>query len=806
MNLLTGTTGGSLTASDGVLINASDDIQLDIQNLSADTITTSDEIAFHDITSVGTHKKTTISNFISDLNVLTGSGGGGSLTASDGVLINGSNDIQLDINSLSNLAMASADEIVFHDLSAPGTHAKRTVSSFITDLNILTGSTGGSLTASDGVLINGADDIQLDLTTLDGTTTALGTDEIVFHDTSVPGTHRKRTLNNIISDMGIVTSAGSGTLSASDGVLLSGSNNIELDIASLSTVSVLGSDEIAFHDASVPGTHIKRTVSSFISDMGILTGGGGGTLTASDGVRIITNDIQLDIENLVNTAITTSDELVFHDVTASGTHVKRPVSSFLTDINILTGTTGGALTASDGVLINASDDIQLDIQNLLTGPVVSSDELAFHDASSPGSHIKRTVSSFITDLNLLTGTTGGALTASDGVLINASDDIQLDIQNLSNVAITTADQLAFHDDSAPGTHIKRTVSSFITDANILTGTAGGALTASDGVLINASDDIQLNITGLGTVAAVGADEIVFHDVSASGTHSKRTFTSIITDLNILTGTTGGSLTASDGVLINGSDDIQLDITSLSSVTVTTADEMVFHDVTNPGTHIKRTAASFISDTGILLNVVEDTSPQLSGNLDIQANNITTSTVNGDIRLVPNGVGVISFPATTDIGKSGERAGTVYATTFDGTATAAQYADLAERYTVEPNSAPLEYGTVVVISNSEEYDICACDKDADRKVIGVVSENPGFMMNADAGTDVEAPYIALRGRVMVKVCGKVSKGDSLVTSQENGRARSVTEEEWWANNGITNGTVFAKALSSDKDGYCEAIIL
>jgi hypothetical protein len=40
------------------------------------------------------------------------------------------------------------------------------------------------------------------------------------------------------------------------------------------------------------------------------------------------------------------------------------------------------------------------------------------------------------------------------------------------------------------------------------------------------------------------------------------------------------------------------------------------------------------------NVVEDTTPQLGGNLDVQTNEITTSTTNGNVKLTPNGTGAI----------------------------------------------------------------------------------------------------------------------------------------------------------------------
>ncbi len=43
---------------------------------------------------------------------------------------------------------------------------------------------------------------------------------------------------------------------------------------------------------------------------------------------------------------------------------------------------------------------------------------------------------------------------------------------------------------------------------------------------------------------------------------------------------------------------------------------------------------------ILVEVVEDTSPQLGGNLDVQTREITTSTSNGNVKITPNGSGVV----------------------------------------------------------------------------------------------------------------------------------------------------------------------
>jgi hypothetical protein len=103
-------------------------------------------------------------------------------------------------------------------------------------------------------------------------------------------------------------------------------------------------------------------------------------------------------------------------------------------------------------------------------------------------------------------------------------------------------------------------------------------------------------------------------------------------------------------------------------------------------------------------------------------------------------------------------GDLYATLFQGTATAARYADLAEKYLADQE---YEVGTVVMVGGEKE--VTASHEGV--RAVGVVSANPAFMMNKDleGGT-----YIALKGRVPVKVSGAVKKGDHLVAS-DNGCA-------------------------------------
>jgi hypothetical protein len=110
-----------------------------------------------------------------------------------------------------------------------------------------------------------------------------------------------------------------------------------------------------------------------------------------------------------------------------------------------------------------------------------------------------------------------------------------------------------------------------------------------------------------------------------------------------------------------------------------------------------------------------------------------------------------------------------------TSTAAQYADLAERYATD---TPLEVGDVVILGGEQE--ITRCNQELDDAVFGVVSEAPAFLMNKDAGNDDTHPMIALKGRVRVKVKGTGSAGARIV-SAGNGEARVADLEECTAFN-------------------------
>lgn len=102
-----------------------------------------------------------------------------------------------------------------------------------------------------------------------------------------------------------------------------------------------------------------------------------------------------------------------------------------------------------------------------------------------------------------------------------------------------------------------------------------------------------------------------------------------------------------------------------------------------------------------------------------------------------------------------------------TATQAQYADLAEKYTSDKE---YEEGTIMCIGGHAET--TACGVDHCQSIAGVVSDIPAYLMNHDLeGTSVN---IALTGRVPVKVCGPVRKGDLIVSCEKTGCGRREAE--------------------------------
>ena len=118
----------------------------------------------------------------------------------------------------------------------------------------------------------------------------------------------------------------------------------------------------------------------------------------------------------------------------------------------------------------------------------------------------------------------------------------------------------------------------------------------------------------------------------------------------------------------------------------------------------------------------------------------------------------------NMGSASFRFANMHAVNFIGQASSALYADVAESYHADEELVP---GTVVCLGG--EAEITATTVQGTDDVFGVVSTNPAYLMNSDAGNDATHPAVAMTGRVPCRVVGPVKKGQRLMASLVKGCA-------------------------------------
>ena len=311
------------------------------------------------------------------------------------------------------------------------------------------------------------------------------------------------------------------------------------------------------------------------------------------------------------------------------------------------------------------------------------------------------------------------------------------------------------------------VTGTITGGNLATGGTVSATGNITGGNISATLHTGTTVSVTGTVTAAST---VGGVITGSSTSVTGTVTAASTVGGVITGSSSsvtGTQTAAStvGGVITGSS---------SSVTGTqTAASTVGGVITGSSASVTGTVTAASTVGG----VITGSSASVSGT--VTGGNVTTAgqlTVNSgaNVTAIING-------ATTGVGNIGSS--TVGFNTVFAKATTAQYADLAEKYTADAEYAP---GTVLVFGGNQEVTVNSVDSDS--RVAGVVSTNPGFVMNEGLDSEFVAS-VALTGRVPTMVIGPVRKGDLMVAAGL-GRARAE------ANPRV--GTVIGKALE-DFDG-------
>jgi hypothetical protein len=217
-----------------------------------------------------------------------------------------------------------------------------------------------------------------------------------------------------------------------------------------------------------------------------------------------------------------------------------------------------------------------------------------------------------------------------------------------------------------------------------------------------------------------------------------------------------------------------------------------------GSAAKLTTARTIQLTGAVTGSVTfdgsgnvSLSTTVNHNHDADYVNVTGDTLTGQL----NSRAIVPTANTTyNLGSASLKWDNVYANLFQGTATSARFADLAENYLGDNTYEP---GTVIVFGGQNE--VTHSTEFMTTKIAGVVSTNPAHLMNAEMPGDFVVA-VALQGRVPCKVQGKINKGDMLVASDVPGVAV--------ANDNPKLGSVIGKALEnydSTEIGTIEVVV-
>ena len=285
------------------------------------------------------------------------------------------------------------------------------------------------------------------------------------------------------------------------------------------------------------------------------------------------------------------------------------------------------------------------------------------------------------------------------------------------------------------------------------------------------------------IADVGTGSIVYK----SGT---QTFQNAAGSKTAMTLNTGGAVvmafnnntrveTTNAGAKISGDLDVTGSFNTVTTDGLTEGSSNLYYTDARADARITKSAID-------ALNVDADTLDSLN----------STSFLRSDANTTHSGTITPNADNTIDLGSGSLRYNQVFAVSFEGTATSAKYADLAEKYVSDKD---YEVGTVMIFGGSEE--VTQSTKQNCPAIAGVVSTDPAYLMNADLEGGI---VLALRGRVPVKVKGAVRKGDVLICSNTPGHAEAAPFKGYHVTGPSMIGIAISENLSSGT-GVVEAQI-
>ena len=266
-------------------------------------------------------------------------------------------------------------------------------------------------------------------------------------------------------------------------------------------------------------------------------------------------------------------------------------------------------------------------------------------------------------------------------------------------------------------------------------------------------------------------------------------------------TSQGQVIANAGIDCNGNQDISgtLDVggaTTLSSTLGVTGNTTLA--VTQTGALTVTGALNVGSNTITTSGAMNAGSLSSTGNLSVDGNTTLGNSTAADLVTFGSRINSAVVPSSDNgftLGLSNLRWSTVHGVTFSGTATTANYADLAELYL---SDFAYEAGTVVRVGG--EFEVTATDGDHNHSVLGVISAYPAYLMNNQLENGIP---VALKGRVPVKVKGSVNKGDRLVGGKDG---HGIADNDSPHGFAVALESFEAKKSGKGQYGIVEAVVL
>lgn len=343
-----------------------------------------------------------------------------------------------------------------------------------------------------------------------------------------------------------------------------------LDVNNLTTINVVGTDEIAVNDVT-DNTTKKISFNTAISDLGIYTSS---NLSASDGVSLVSGVIQLDITGLTAATPSLLSEIVF-DPNVTGSHNKATLNSVVDTLDIPYGITANgfvtrtandtytsrtlqvdATAGNEGISITNADGVAGDptigfnISGLTASTInlSSTDQLVIYNGTN---NLRMSGQQLADGISQIIGALGNAYTTIQGNSGTASAATSTD--TLAIVGGTNSGIRTTAADGAPDTvNIFLDINSLVTTTNTLTLTDLIAFT--DGSTTNNKVSFSKIFGDLGVPNSIAGTGIVTS--ISSGSYTTRTIVDDATGPN-----DGIVVTNGDGVA--GNPTVGLSITGLT---------------------------------------------------------------------------------------------------------------------------------------------------------------------------------------------------------------------------------------------------